>query len=71
MGDRQRAITRDQLPDLQGDLRSLGDLQTLTFKSVGPGGGDVYEAKFANGNRTFRVVLDPKGRIDALVILTG
>jgi CubicO group peptidase (beta-lactamase class C family) len=71
LGERQREVTRDQLPDLQGDFRSLGDLQALTFKGVGPGGGDIYEAKFANGNRTFRVALDPQGRIDALDILAG
>ena len=69
--ERQAEATRAQLPDFQGDIKPLGDLQSLTFKGVGPQGGDIYEATFANGKREFRMLLDQQGRIDAFGIRAG
>ncbi|MGZ3277692.1 MAG: M56 family metallopeptidase [Caulobacteraceae bacterium] len=65
-GERMAIAARAQFPQMQGDFKSLGDLKTLAFKGVGPGGGDIYEAAFANGKREFRVLLDQQGRIDAM-----
>ena len=67
-GERMAVYTRTAFPNLQSDFNSLGDLKSLAFKGVGPGGGDAYEATFANGKREFRVLLDAQGRIDAMGI---
>ena len=61
-------ILRDQPLAL---ARLKGRLRRLKRKGVGPGGGDIYEATFANGKREFRVLLDPQGRIDAMGIQLG
>ena len=52
----------------KNDFKSLGDLKSLAFKGVGPQGGDIYDATFANGQREFRVLVDAQGRIDAMGI---
>jgi hypothetical protein len=70
-GERMAIAARAQFPDMLSDFKSLGDLKALAFKGVGPGGGDIYEATFANGKREFRVLLDPQGRIDAMGIQLG
>jgi CubicO group peptidase (beta-lactamase class C family) len=57
--------TRQQLPQLQSDITKLGALQSLTFKSVGPAGPDIYQAKFANGSLEYRIWLAPDGKIEA------
>ena len=57
--------TRQQLPRLQSDIAKLGALQSLTFKSVGPAGPDIYQAKFENGTLEYRIWLAPDGKIDA------
>ncbi len=67
-GVRMAILARIQFPDQQADFKTLGDLKTLAFKGVGPQGGDIYEATFANGKREFRVLLDQQGRIDAMGI---
>jgi hypothetical protein len=67
-GERMAILARVQFPDMQSDLKSLGDLKSLAFKGVGVQGGDIYEAAFANGQREFRVLVDAQGRIDAMGI---
>lgn len=57
--------TRQQLPTIQSTLRELGDLQSLTFKGVGPAGADIYQAKFDRGTLEFRIGLGKGGRIEA------
>jgi hypothetical protein len=54
---------RAQRTAIQADLARLGTLQSLTFKSVGPGGADIYEAKFANGTQEWRLRLAPDGKL--------
>jgi serine-type D-Ala-D-Ala carboxypeptidase/endopeptidase len=44
-------------------ISSLGSLQSLTFKGVGPGGADIYEVKFDNGLVDWRIVLVPDGKV--------
>jgi beta-lactamase regulating signal transducer with metallopeptidase domain len=67
-GERSAVEYRAEFPDLQADLKSLGDLKTLAFKAVGPQGGDQYVVTFANGVREIRVILDQQGRIDTMGI---
>jgi CubicO group peptidase (beta-lactamase class C family) len=59
-------LTRQQLPQIQSALQQLGALQSLTFKGVGQGGLDIYEAKFENGGLEFRILLEPDGKIAAV-----
>lgn len=54
--------TRQQLPRLQGSLKPLGSLKTLSFSRV-EGAFDVYTLTFANGTREFRVNLDASGKL--------
>jgi hypothetical protein len=43
------AATRTQLPQMQSTISGLGELKSVSFKGVGPGGMDIYEAKFEHG----------------------
>jgi hypothetical protein len=44
-------------------MASLGALQSLAFKGVGPGGADIYEIKFDDGTVDWRIVLAPDGKV--------
>jgi hypothetical protein len=57
--------TRQQLTQLQSSIIQLGALQSLTFKGVEPGGGDVYSAKFENGSLEYRIWLGPDGKVES------
>jgi hypothetical protein len=37
----------------------------VTFKSVGPGGADVYSVKFEKGALEYRIWLSPDGKVDS------
>lgn len=58
-------ITRQELPALQESIVRVGPLQSVSFKGVGPAGGDIYEVTFERTAREFRILLDPDGRIHA------
>ena len=44
-------------------LKSLGAVQSVQFKSVGPAGADVYEVKFEHGTAQWRIKLTPDAKI--------
>ena len=54
--------TRAQLPRLQEMLRSMGELQSVTFTEVGLQGGDGFDLKFANGALNVVIALDADGK---------
>jgi CubicO group peptidase (beta-lactamase class C family) len=58
------AATRQQLPQIQPEIQKLGALKELTFKGVGPGGMDIYQAAFENGALEYRIALGPGGKIE-------
>ena len=60
-------VTRQQLPTLQVNLTRLGAVQTVSFKGVGPGGADIYEVQFANGNTEWRIALGEDGKVAGVV----
>jgi CubicO group peptidase (beta-lactamase class C family) len=62
------AATRQQLPQLQASLAQAGALQSLTFKGVGPGGADIYSAKFENGAMEYRIWLGPNGKVESATV---
>ncbi len=55
-------LTRQQLPTLKSMFAQFGALQSLTFKSVAPGGLDIYEGAFEHAKVEFRIALDGAGK---------
>lgn len=55
---------RRQLADEQAAMASLGALMSLTFKSVGSGGANVYQATFEKGAQEWRIWFNPEGTVD-------
>jgi CubicO group peptidase (beta-lactamase class C family) len=58
-------IVRRELADTQAFFNRLGPIQSVTFKSVSPAGGDSYDIAFEGATQSFRILLDPDGRIHA------
>jgi hypothetical protein len=48
---------RRQVPQLNAMLLALGAVDSVYFRGVGPGGYDIYGAKFAKGFAEFRILL--------------
>jgi peptidase S41-like protein len=59
MGD----VTRQQLPQLQQLMQSMGALESVTFAEVDVQGGDAFDVKFANGALRFSVVVNAEGKM--------
>jgi hypothetical protein len=58
------AAAHEQAPMIAQMFEKLGAFQSLTFKGVGPQGGNVYEAAFANGRLEIRIApLGQDGKI--------
>jgi hypothetical protein len=55
------ATIRRQMPQLQEMFNALGATESVFFRGVGPGGYDIYGAKFANGFAELRVLLGADG----------
>lgn len=51
-----------QLDELRATFAALGAVETMFFRGVGPGGYDIYGAKFENGSAEFRLLLEPDGK---------
>ncbi len=56
-------LARQNATPSEGLIAILGSLQSVTFKGVGPGGGDIYEIKFENGLVDWRIILAPDGKV--------
>jgi hypothetical protein len=59
-------LAREQYPIFQKAIAPAGPLQSVTFKGVGPGGGDIYEAKYANATWEWRIIMGSGGKVMAL-----
>jgi hypothetical protein len=64
MSPQLATVTRQQLPQLKAIMDRLGTLQTVVFKGVGPGGGDIYDVIFENGSTEWRIGLSADGKIE-------
>jgi hypothetical protein len=51
-----------QVDELRATFVALGAVETIFFRGVGPGGYDIYGAKFENGTAEFRLLLEPDGK---------
>jgi D-alanyl-D-alanine-carboxypeptidase/D-alanyl-D-alanine-endopeptidase len=56
-------VARENAALSEGLMASMGALQSLTFKGVGPGGADIYEIKFDNGVLDWRIVMSTDGKV--------
>ncbi|SDG46823.1 Signal transducer regulating beta-lactamase production, contains metallopeptidase domain [Bradyrhizobium sp. Rc2d] len=52
-----------QFNETQATFVALGALESIFFRGVGPGGYDIYGAKFENGSAEFRLLLEPDGKV--------
>lgn len=50
------------LNEMRTTFQALGAVESLFFRGVGPGGYDIYGAKFENGTAEFRLLLEPDGK---------
>lgn len=57
-------LTRRRLTQEQAAIAKLGALQSLTFKSVGPAGPNIYQATFEMGSLEWRIWLNLDGSVD-------
>jgi CubicO group peptidase (beta-lactamase class C family) len=71
MGAALARQTRRQITQHQTTMTKLGALQSLTFKSVGPAGPDIYQATFEQGSLEWRIWLNPDGSVDYFSYRTG
>jgi hypothetical protein len=55
---------RRQVAPLHAMLAAFGDVESVFFRGVEPGGYDIYGAQFAKGFAEFRVRLDADGTIE-------
>jgi hypothetical protein len=55
---------RRQVAPLHAMLAAFGAVESVFFRGVGPGGDDLYGAKFAGGLGEFRVRLNADGHIE-------
>jgi bla regulator protein blaR1 len=60
------AIIRPRWAGVQKQFAHAGQLQSITFKGVGPGGADIYQARFEKGTYEMRIELDATGKISGL-----
>ncbi|GLR86275.1 M56 family metallopeptidase [Bradyrhizobium iriomotense] len=51
-----------QVGELHATFLALGPVESIFFRGVGPGGYDIYGAKFENGMAEFRLLIDPDGK---------
>jgi hypothetical protein len=58
---------RRQIAQLHAMVTALGAVESVFFRGVGPGGFDIYGAKFASGLAEFRVLLGSDGTIEDMI----
>ncbi|MGY8706848.1 M56 family metallopeptidase [Bradyrhizobium sp. 18BD] len=55
------------LNETQATFVALGAVESIFFRGVGPGGYDIYGAKFENGTAEFRLLLEPDGKVGDVI----
>jgi hypothetical protein len=64
-------LTRQQLPQLHNLVQSLGEMKSVDFIGLGPGGGDQYKATFADGALVLGILMAPDGKLAGAMIRPG
>lgn len=50
------------LDEMRTTFQALGAVESIFFRGVGPGGYDIYGAKFENGSAEIRLLIEPDGK---------
>jgi hypothetical protein len=58
---------RRQASELQAMFKAFGAVESIFFRGVGPGGYDIYGAKFAKGFAEARLLMGADGRIENML----
>jgi beta-lactamase regulating signal transducer with metallopeptidase domain len=58
------AKVRSQASQMNSMLKTLGAVESIFFRGVGPGGYDIYGVKFANGFAEFRLLMGTDGKVE-------
>jgi beta-lactamase regulating signal transducer with metallopeptidase domain len=61
------AKVRRQAAVMHPMLKALGEVESVFFRGVGPGGFDIYGVKFANGFAEIRLLLGSDGKVDDVI----
>ena len=64
MGPDLARETRRKITQHQATITKLGALQSVTFKSVGPAGPNIYVTAFEKGSLEWRVWMNLDGSVD-------
>jgi beta-lactamase regulating signal transducer with metallopeptidase domain len=56
-----------QASELHAMFKTLGAVESIFFRGVGPGGYDIYGVKFANGFAELRLLLGADGKADDVI----
>ena len=62
------AKIRRQASELHTMFASLGAVEQIFFRGVGPGGYDIYGVKFTNGSAEIRLSLAPDGKASDVIL---
>lgn len=66
LGPALATATRRQLVQIKETLAPLGAVQSVTFKSVGPAGADIFEVQFEHGATEWRITMEAEQKIAGL-----
>jgi beta-lactamase regulating signal transducer with metallopeptidase domain len=58
---------RRQFARLHAMIAALGEVESVFFRGVGPGGYDIYGVKFASGLAEFRILVGVDGTIEDMI----
>ncbi|MGJ4950322.1 M56 family metallopeptidase [Bradyrhizobium sp. HKCCYLS20291] len=61
------AHIRQHATRLQSMIKTLGEVETIFFRGVTPGGYDIFGVKFANGTAEFLLLMTSDGKADDLI----
>lgn len=61
-------VTRQQEAGILETMKQAGPIQSFVYKGVSQMGWDMYQVKFAHATYDYRIVLDPNGKITAMMM---
>ena len=68
MSPQMANVTRQQLPQLKDLVTRIGNIQSITFKTVMPNGADNYLIKGDNSSLEYILSLGPDGKLIGALI---
>jgi Protein of unknown function (DUF3738)/Domain of unknown function (DUF3471) len=61
------AVARSHSADIHAPFAGVGQLKSITFTGVGPGGADIYQVQFDKRAYEVRIMMDSAGKVDGLL----